>query len=80
MKRRCLLFEHEDEKMAAGSVRGAENILYEICRSSRDGIKSDMPELFNDLVVVLQKLSESNVQQLYQKLSNKAICTSPVAM
>lgn len=78
--RKCLLFEHTDEEKETSSKRDLEKIVYEICSSSKDEVKSDLPELFNQVVATMQTLSEKDITEVHDKIKSDTACKSSMAM
>ncbi|KAK3089687.1 hypothetical protein FSP39_005602 [Pinctada imbricata] len=74
-RRADILFEHSmGEKEETSNKKAAEDKLRELCSSTEQGIQSNTPRLFSELVYLMKKLNANAMDALYKEVKKASFC------
>ena len=74
--RTSLKFDHAyNANQRANDVEELKSTLMDICASTTDGVTSETPRLFTNLVQNMKSLEASDLAKVFQKIKSKAICS-----
>lgn len=69
--RSTLIYEYKEDKMAAYDGTKARGILKELEDKTADGVDMDVPGIFSQLVFEFQRLSKTNLLEIFKQINQK---------
>ena len=76
-RRTSMLFHHVyDESIDVNAKSAVIALLQEICSETNDGIHSNAPNLFGDLIAKMKRLDTGKMMQVYTAVNGGRICSN----
>lgn len=76
VKKTSLRFDHIDEENQETNTRKElERKLMEICEGTKNGVDSNTPRLFSDLVYIVRSVNSRTLSETYQRIKSDAVCS-----
>ena len=74
-RRSTLEFEHASpEEIRAEGRQETETVLRDLCRTTKEDIRPETPQLFSSLVAAVKKLSSDDLREIFAKMD--ATCSN----